>query len=58
MPVPTRDQLVAALRIPDIKPEFDRLGRVKVKTTRSDVASRGQYIHKQRMKSRMKFGRC
>lgn len=58
MPVPTRDQLVAALRIPDVKQEFDRLGRVKVKTTRSDVVSRGQQIHKQRLKSRMKFGSC
>lgn len=58
MPVPTREQLVAALRIPDIKQEFDRLGRVKVKTTRSDIVSRGQQIHKERMKSRMKFGRC
>jgi hypothetical protein len=57
MQVPTREQLVSALRIPDIKPEFDRMGRIKVKTTRSDVVSRGQQIHKQRLKSRMKFGR-
>ena len=53
MPVPTRDQLVAALRIPDVKPEFDRLGRIKVKTVRSDVVSRGQQIHKQRLKKYM-----
>ena len=58
MPVPTRGEIVAALRIPDVKPEYDRLGRVKVKTTRSDVVSRGQQIHKERMKTRMKFGRC
>ena len=58
MPVPTTREIVAALRIPDVKPEYDRLGRVKVKTTRSDIATRGQQIHKQRMKSRMKFGRC
>lgn len=53
MPVPTREQLVAALQVPDVKPEFDRLGRVKVKTTRSDVISRGQQIHKQRLKKYM-----
>jgi len=53
MPVPTRDQLVAALRVPDVKREYDRLGRIKVKTVRSDVVSRGQQIHKERMKSRM-----
>lgn len=53
MPVPTRDQLVAALRIPEVKPEFDRMGRIKVKTVRSDVVSRGQQIHKQRLKKYM-----
>jgi len=57
MPVPTREQLVAALRIPDVKPEFDRMGRIKVKTVRSDIITRGQRIHKEQMKTRMKFGR-
>jgi len=57
MPVPTRGEIVAALRIPDVKPEYDRLGRVKVKTTRSDIATRGQQIHKERLKKHMKFGR-
>jgi len=53
MQVPTREQIAEALRVPEVKPELDRLGRIKVKNTRSDVVSMGQQIHKERLKKAM-----
>ncbi len=53
MQVPTREQIAEALRVPEVKQELDRLGRVKTKNVRSDVASIGQQIHKERLKKAM-----
>ena len=39
MQVPTREQIAEALRVPKVKPDLDRMGRVKTKNVRSDVVS-------------------
>jgi hypothetical protein len=53
MQVPTREQIAEALRVPEVKPDLDRMGRVKTKNVRSDITSIGQQIHKERMKKNM-----
>lgn len=53
MQVPTREQIAEALRVPEVKPDLDRLGRTKTKNVRSDVMSIGQRIHKDRLKKIM-----
>ncbi len=53
MSVPTREQIADALRLPEVKKDLDRLGRVKTKNVRSDVVSIGQQIHKERLKRTM-----
>ncbi len=53
MQVPTREQIAEALRVPEVKPDLDRLGRTKTKNVRSDVVSLGQQIHKERLKKAM-----
>lgn len=53
MQVPTREQIAEALRVPEVKPDLDRMGRVKTKNVRSDVVSLGQQIHKERLKKAM-----
>lgn len=43
MTVPTRDEILDALRIPDIEPKLDRLGRVVQKNNYNHV--RGAKIY-------------